>query len=338
MIDVGIIGASGYTGQSLLEILLRHPGVRVKAITSDSLAGKTLSEVFPKLSGLDPLVFEKSDADITTRNIGAVFLCLPHTEAMAVAPKFLAANIKVFDLSADFRLRDAAVYEQWYKAKHSAPEPMAGAVYGLPELYREKIATASLVAVPGCYPTSAILGLAPVMGEDWLDHESIVINSASGVSGAGKKAETQYMLAELYGDFYAYGAPSHRHTPEIEQELSVMAQTRVRVTFIPHLLPVERGIYTTITAKMKDPAGAGRLAREYKDYYEGERFVTVHDSFPKMKWAVGTNRIHISATADGRTGTLIVTSAIDNLVKGASGQAVQCFNIRHGLDEAEGLR
>jgi len=338
MTDIGIIGASGYTGQALLEILLRHPSAKVRAITSDSLNGKALAEAFPQFSKLDNLIFEKHDASAVASKVKAVFLCLPHKEAMAVAPLLLKAGVKVFDLSADFRLKDISVYEQWYKVKHSAPELASEAVYGMPELYRDKIAKADLVAVPGCYPTSAILGLAPVIGADWLDHSSIVINSVSGVSGAGKKTELQYMLAELDGNFYAYGAPSHRHTPEIEQSLSALAGKEVKASFIPHLLPVVRGIYTTITAKMTNPKSADEIFKIYNARYANSRFVTVHPTFPQMRWAVGTNGVHINATVDSRTGTLIVTSTIDNLIKGAAGQAVECFNIRFGLNEAEGLR
>ncbi|MBI4665636.1 MAG: N-acetyl-gamma-glutamyl-phosphate reductase [Nitrospinae bacterium] len=338
MIDAGVFGATGYTGQALLDILLFHPGVNVTALASGSSAGKTLAEVFPQYSGLKPLVFQEPNAPAMAEMVDVVFLCLPHKEAMAVAPVFLEAGKKVFDLSADFRLKDPAVYEQWYKTPHSAPRLLESAVYGQPETRRGQIAAADLIAVPGCYPTSAILGLAPVIDMGWLNRKTIVINSVSGVSGAGKKLESQYMLSELEGNFFAYGAPTHRHTPEIEQELSLLAGENVIVTFIPHLLPTTRGIYTTITADLLAPVSPGKVFERYVEYYRDCRFVHAREGFPQMKWAVGGSNCFVSATVDERANRLIVTSTIDNLLKGAAGQAVQCFNIRHGLDEAAGLR
>ncbi|VAX16059.1 N-acetyl-gamma-glutamyl-phosphate reductase [hydrothermal vent metagenome] len=338
MINVGIIGAAGYTGQTLLSILLSHKHVNVAAITSATFEGQSLSNVFPVFAGTKkPLVFEKPDYDSIVKRCDTFFLCLPHRESMEAAAKLLDAGKVVFDLSADFRLKDHAVYEKWYGVTHTKKDLLASAVYGLPELHGDKIKNASLVAVPGCYPTSAILGLAPVLGESFIDKSSIVINSVSGVSGAGKKAMGDFMLAELEGNFYAYGAPSHRHTPEIEQEFSALTGEKTMVTFIPHLLPTTRGIYTTITAKLTEDKTSGEILNLYKSFYSGSRFVSVHDTFPRMKWAIGSNRLYVSAMADERTSTLIVTSTIDNLVKGASGQAVQCFNIRYGFDEKVGL-
>jgi len=337
MINAGVVGAAGYTGQALLEILLSHPEVCVTAITSETFKGKKLAEAFPRFSTASSLEFENNDIDTVAKKCEAVFLCLPHRESMKHVPKLLDAGLKVFDLSADFRLKDADVYESWYGAAHTAKDLIAKAVYGMPEIHKDEIAAADLVAVPGCYPTSAILGLAPLMAESWVDQSSIVINSVSGVSGAGRKADPSYMLAELEGNFYAYGAPKHRHTPEIEQELGALAGEDIKVTFIPHLLPTTRGIHTTVTMSMKEAKSAGDVTAIYKKFYKDSPFVTVTGGFPRMKWAIGVNSLYVGATVDERTDRLIVTSVIDNLVKGASGQAVQCFNIRYGFDEKEGL-
>lgn len=338
MVDVGVFGASGYTGQALLDILVFHPGVRVTLVTSATHKGKRLEEVFPRLAGLSSLTFEAPDPVSQADMAEVFFLCLPHKEAMDVVPSLLEKGKKVIDLSADFRLKDAGVYEKWYGAAHHAPEYLDMAVYGLPELYASQIAHADLIAAPGCYPTSAILGLAPVIGLDWIKRKSVVINSVSGVSGAGKKLEPQYMLAELEGNFYAYGAPKHRHTPEIEQELSRLAGENVTVTFIPHLLPVTKGIYTTITADLTRPVKPEEALSVYSTFYSGKPFVRTHGSFPQMGWVVDRNVCIISVTVDERAGRIIITSAIDNLVKGASGQAVQCLNLRLGLEETTGLR
>lgn len=338
MVDVGVFGASGYTGQALLDILLFHPGVKVTLVTSSTYKGKRIEEVFPKLAGVSPLTFEEPDPVSQSGRAELFFLCLPHKEAMAVAPTLLEKGKKVIDLSADFRLKDAEVYEKWYGATHTAPEYLDMAVYGLPELYYEQIAHADLIAAPGCYPTSTILGLAPVIGLDWINRKSVVINSVSGVSGAGKKLEPQYMLAELEGNFHAYGAPKHRHTPEIEQELSRIARENVTVTFIPHLLPVTRGIYTTITADLARSVTAEEAVGLYSTFYSGKPFVRVIPSFPQMKWVVERNACVIGVTVDERAGRIIITSTIDNLVKGASGQAVQCFNLRLGLPQTAGLK
>ena len=337
MIKAGIIGAAGYTGRELIGILLRHPQVDLNLVTSDTSRGKSLAEVFPQYARQKPLMFEGHDLDAAARRCEAVFLCLPHRESMAAAATLLDAGKVVFDLSADFRLKDPAVYETWYGAAHTAPHYITRAVYGSPELYRGQIKEASLIAVPGCYPTSVILAMAPVMGTGLIDHTTIVANSASGVTGAGRKVEQPYMLAELEGNMYAYGAPSHRHTPEIEQELSRLAGAPVTITFIPHLLPVARGIYSTVTAKLARPAARDEVMEMYRAYYRDSRFVTVAPRYPHMRWAVGNNGAFLGAEVDTRTGTLIATAAIDNLVKGASGQAAQCFNIRYGFDEGAGL-
>ncbi len=336
MINTGIIGAAGYTGVELTSLLLDHPEVNLRQITSDTFRGKALAEAFPRFANSAPMIFESHD-DVDMDQLDAIFLCLPHRESMSVAPRFIEAGKKVFDLSADFRLKDSAVYSEWYNTPHTASEYLQRSVYGLPELYKGKIAGADLVAVPGCYPTSAILALAPVMGVDWVDHGSIIINSVSGVSGAGRKTEPDYMFAELEGNFFAYGAPNHRHTPEIEQELTNLAPKPVKVMFIPHLLPTARGIYSTITIKTKQEVTADNAKELYQGFYRDSRFVTVCDSYPHMKWTTGHNGAFINVAVDKRTGSMIITATLDNLIKGASGQAVQCFNISYGFDEAAGL-
>jgi len=338
MINAGIVGAAGYTGAELLKLLTGHREVNVAMVTSDTFCGQKVAEVFPRFTHTRPLEFEDHESVLNTDGLDAVFLCLPHGESMKYVPPLRASDRQVFDLSADFRLEDVSVYEKWYPARHTAAEYSEQAVYGLPEINRELIADADLVAVPGCYPTSAILGLAPIIGADWIDPGSVVINSVSGVTGAGRKAAIPLMYAELANDFHAYGAPDHRHTPEMEQELSKLAGKKVCVTFIPHLAPVARGIYTTITVKMTEPRPIEAIIDQFSAFYRDSRFVSGFGDFPHMKWTLDTNNVMIGAHVDLRSQTLLITSTLDNLVKGASGQAVQCFNIRCGLDEAEGLR
>ncbi len=338
MINAGIVGAAGYTGVELLKLLTGHREVNVAMVTSDTFCGQKVAEAFPRFAHMQSLEFEDHESALNTDGLNAVFLCLPHGESMKYVPALRASGLQVFDLSADFRLEDISEYEKWYSARHTAAEYSKQAVYGLPELNKELVADADLVAVPGCYPTSAILGLAPVIGADWIDPDSIVINSVSGVTGAGRKASIPLMYAELDDDFHAYGAPDHRHTPEIEQELSKLAGKRICVTFIPHLAPVARGIYTTITIKMTEPRPVETVIDQLRDFYRDSLFVSVFDAYPHMKWTLDTNNVMIGAHVDRRSQTLLITSTLDNLVKGASGQAVQCFNIRRGFDEAEGLR
>jgi len=337
MIKVGVIGASGYTGRELIKILLSHPDVDITVATSGSLKGKTLAQAFPEFAESASLEIEGHDAVTSVDRFDTAFLCLPHTKSMAIAPGLIKAGVKVFDLSADFRLKDVSVYEKWYKVKHTAAEYIESAVYGLPEINRDKITTADFVAVPGCYPTSAILALAPVIGEGWIDSGSIVINSVSGFSGAGKNAKEDVAFAEKEKNFFAYSAPGHRHTPEIEQALTNIMGGSVTVAFIPHILPLFRGIYTTVTAKFIKPVARGALLDKFNDFYSDSSFVSITDGYPLMKWARGSNNVFIGAQVDERTSTLIITSTLDNLIKGASGQAVQCFNIRYGLKEGAGL-
>ncbi len=337
MIKVAVIGAAGYTGQTLLGLLLRHTDVEVTAITSHTFEGVALASAFPRFARSAPMVFEKADHEALAEKCDTVFLCLPHKESMSVAGAYLAKGKVVIDLSADFRLKKRDVYEKWYGVEHTATDLLLESVYGMPELYKGRITRADLVAVPGCYPTSAILALAPVIGEKWLDKRGIVVNSVSGLTGAGRKANVDYTVSEMEGNFHAYGAPSHRHTPEIEQELSYLASEEVKVTFIPHLLPVARGIYTTVTAQVDPTLTKNSILERYRAFYQDCPFITVTTGFPMMKWTRETNGAFIGVDIDSRTGTIIVTSTIDNLVKGSSGQAIHSFNIRHGLAETAGL-
>ena len=338
MLNVGIYGASGYTGQELLRILMRHPCARVAAITSRKFKGQPISDIFPNFEKLTDLKYIDASPQEVAKLSDCVFLALPHGEAMAAAPLFLQAGKKVVDLSADFRLRDVALFEQWY-GKHGAPGLLPSAVYGLPELYREEVGKASLVANPGCYPTSAILGLAPALRERIIDPDSIIVDSKSGVSGAGREAVIGSLFCEVDEGFKAYKVSQHRHAPEIEQELSRLAGRDVIISFTPHLLPLNRGILSTIYATLGRDVTTASVLELYREFYRGEKFVRVYreGAFPNVSSVRGTNFCDIGLSVEKRTKRLIVITAIDNLVKGASGQAVQNMNIMFGLEEDAGL-
>jgi N-acetyl-gamma-glutamyl-phosphate reductase len=268
-----------------------------------------------------------------------VFLALPHGVAMEAVPLFLKAGSKVVDLSADFRLRDVKLYEQWYK-EHSAPDLIKKAVYGLPELYRDNIKTAELVANPGCYPTGVILGLAPVLKEGWIDLNSIIVDSKSGVSGAGREPRIELLFCEISEGLKAYKISRHRHMPEMEQELGQLAGRDVKVSFVPHLIPINRGILNTIYAGFKKRVSTSDLIDLYKEFYRGEEFVRIYKvgTFPTVSSVRGSNYCDIGLTLDDRTERIIIVSAIDNLVKGAAGQAIQNMNLMCGLSENTGLK
>jgi N-acetyl-gamma-glutamyl-phosphate reductase len=328
-----IVGASGYSGQELIRLLLRHPHVDVTQFTSRQYAGKSVADVFPRFRGQIDATFTESDANRIDSDVA--FLALPHGVAVEYAPTLLKKGVKVLDLSADFRLKSAAVYKEFYEHEHAAPELLKQAVYGLPEIHREQIRGAKLVACPGCYPTSIILGLAPALKAGLAKTDSIVVNSLSGVSGAGRKVADEYMFTECNESARAYSVPKHRHLSEIEQELSSLAGTDVAISFTPHLIPLNRGIVSTITLslakKVEDALGV------YRDFYKGEAFVRVTASLPDTKNVEMTNFCDISVQVDPRTNRLIVVSVIDNLTKGAAGQAVQCLNLVCGYEETTGL-
>jgi N-acetyl-gamma-glutamyl-phosphate reductase len=339
MTKVAIVGASGYTGVELIRLLLRHPGVEITCITSRQNAGSPVSALFPSLLDRIDLVFDPVDTDLITGKADFIFTALPHKAAMEVVPDFLRAGKKVVDLSADYRLRDVQVYEQWYQP-HSSPELVAEAAYGLPELFRDRIRDARLVANPGCYPTSVALALAPLLEQRLIDPGTLIIDSKSGASGAGRSAKIGSLYCEVNEGFKAYGVGAHRHTPEIEQTLSLLAGKPVVVSFTPHLLPVNRGILSTCYASLKETRQTGELLSLYREYYRGEAFVRVHPEgdLPNVAYVRGSNFCNLGLVSDPRTGRVIVVSAIDNLLKGAASQAVQNMNLMLGLDEGAGLQ
>lgn len=339
MLKVAIVGASGYTGVELIRLLSNHPEIEITAVTSEQSAGKSIAEVFPSLSG----VFEKSLEHISIETIAQkadlLFTALPHQKAMDYVPGFLEHGKKVIDLSADFRIRDAATYGAWYE-EHKAPELLKEAVYGLPELHRTEIKNARLVANPGCYPTSAILALAPLLKNGLIEASSLVIDSKSGVSGAGRSATQDTHFTEVNEGFKAYKVAEHRHTPEIEQELSILAGSQITVSFTPHLLPVNRGILSTIYASVNGEASEESILSIYDKFYAEERFVRVYPkgSFPNINNVKGSNFCDIGIKLDKRTNRVVIISAIDNLTKGAAGQAVQNMNIMYGFPEDTALK
>lgn len=342
-IKTAVVGASGYTGSELLRLLLQHPNVNLCAVTSRQEAGKTIASLFPRYSGLpgSELKFIEPDPDnIAATGARVAFLALPHGVAAEIANALLGRGMKVIDLSADFRIHDAAVYQEFYQHPHPAPILLERAVYGLAEIYDKEIATASLVASPGCYPTSILLPLIPLLRENLIDPHSIIANSMSGVSGAGKKADTAYLFCECNESLRAYGLPKHRHLAEIEQELSIAADKSVRITFIPHLVPVNTGIHSAITANIRKGVDLDQIGAALHKAYANKPFVRLLGAgvCADTKNVTRTNFIDIGWHLDSRTGRLILTSAEDNVVKGAGGQAVQSFNLIFGLDEKAGLQ
>jgi N-acetyl-gamma-glutamyl-phosphate reductase len=339
-IRAAIVGATGYTGVELIRLLIGHPAVEITALTTESYADLPIGEVFPSVSGLLELTCKKLDPHEIAKVADVVFLALPHKTSMAAAVELLPFGKKVVDLSADFRLRDPAVYRRWYGVDHTAPNLLREAVYALPEVYRRQLTTARLAAVPGCYPTAALLGLLPLMKWEVIDPDSVVIDAISGASGAGRKPELPLHFSELEGNFKVYNVASHRHTPEIEQELGRWIGREVQVTFTPHLAAAVRGILATITATLVASKAVEELLDLYREQYELEPFVRIlrEGRFPETKQVCGSNFCDIGVAVDHRTRRCIVVVAIDNLVKGASGQAVQAMNVMSGLDERTGLR
>ncbi|NVN90504.1 MAG: N-acetyl-gamma-glutamyl-phosphate reductase [Desulfuromonadales bacterium] len=339
MLTVAVVGASGYTGLELVRILHGHPEVSVTCVTSERSAGKRIDDLFPTLRGCCDLVLENLEPVRVSGKADFIFTALPHKAAMEVVPTFLTLGKKVVDLSADYRLGDAEVYGAWYE-QHLNPHLLQEAVYGLPELRRDRISGRALVANPGCYPTSIVLGLAPLLKEGLIDLKSIIADSASGVTGAGRAAKVDSLYCEVNEGYKAYGVGGvHRHTPEIEQELSLLAGEQVTITFTPHLVPMDRGILSTIYASPLKQTTTAELAELYSGFYSREPFVRVlpQGSLPSTAFVRGSNFCDISPLVDKRTGRIIVVSAIDNLMKGASGQAVQNMNIVCGFPETMGL-
>lgn len=338
-IKVSIIGATGYTGSELVRILYHHPEVELMSLTTRSYVGMPLSEVYPHLFKYNHLTCEKADLAKIFDISDLVFIALPHGHSMSVAQEGAQYGKKVIDLGADFRFSDYQIYEKWYKVEHQAKKLLPEAVYALPEVNREEIKGAWLVANPGCYPTSAILGLAPLMQEKLIETDSIVIDSKSGVSGAGRGLSLGAHFSEINENFKAYSVAVHRHTPEIEQILGRIAGEQLTITFTPHLMPLTRGILSTAYARLSSDTSVERLRQLYQEYYKDEFFVRLlpEGTLPQTKWVAGTNHCDIGLTVDTRTGRVIVVTAIDNIVKGASGQAVQNMNIICDLPEDTAL-
>jgi N-acetyl-gamma-glutamyl-phosphate reductase len=333
---VAIVGASGYTGEELIKYCSKHQGIELAAISSRQYAGKKVSEVIGFLK--KDYLFEDLKPDEVASRVDVIFLALPHGVSAEYAKPLLHAKKTIIDLSADFRLKDSKKYHEFYDHEHPLPEALSKSVYGLPELYHKQLKEADLIACPGCYPTSILLALSPLVKNQLIDLNHIVINSLSGVSGAGKKVQMDYLFCENNENMRPYGSPKHRHLSEIEQELSLLAGKMVTVSFTPHLVPLTRGMLTTIHAPFK-----GRNAEEvyetFSTFYKNSPFVHFlgDQKFPEVKHVAHTNDAEIAFRLDERTNKLIIFSVIDNLGKGAAGQAMQCFNLRFGFDEREGL-
>ena len=341
-LNAAIFGATGYTGEELIRRLAKHPLVEIVALTSRQAAGKSVSEVFPWLDrrcNLGKLQFEAPEIPNLKGRVEVAFLALPHGVAAEQAAPLLEAGIRVIDLSADFRIKDPQVYEQFYGHKHPVPGLLPSAVYGLPERYRQEIRTANLVAGPGCYPTSILVPLLPLIKAGQIRPSSIVAVSMSGVSGAGRSLDSRLMFVECNESVRAYGLPAHRHLAEVEQEISLAAGETVQIQFAPHLVPLNRGIATTIHVDASSPTTEEQIGATLTTAYGEEPFVRLlpPPNFPDVKNVAYTNAIEVSWRVDPRTGKVILMSAEDNLVKGAAGQAIQCLNAMQGWDETMGL-
>lgn len=336
MIKAGIVGGTGYTGVELLRLLARHPQVEIQAITSRSEAGKQVSELFPNLRGQLDLAFTEPDLD-TLSACDVVFFATPNGIAMTMVPELLKAGVRVIDLAADFRLKDATLWQQWYGMKHACPALLEEAVYGLVEVNREQIKQARLVANPGCYPTAVQLGFLPLLEHGLIDSTSLIADAKSGVSGAGRKAAVSSLMCETSENFKAYGVPGHRHLPEITQGLRVASKNKIGLTFVPHLTPMIRGIHATLYGRLTE---SGKdLQMLYTDYYTDEHFVDVlpAGSHPETRSVRGSNMVRLAVHQPQEGDVVVVLAVIDNLVKGAAGQAVQNMNVMFGFTETGGV-
>ena len=335
---MAVVGATGYTGVELVRILMHHPRVRLTVLTSQQFVGKRISEIYPSLVGRCDLVLEEARVEKIASRIDQAFTALPHGASMEVVAELVEHGKRVIDLSADFRLHDPKTYLQWYRP-HQAPRLLREAVYGLTEIHRKSISKARLVATPGCYPTGAVLGLAPLFAAKMVQG-TVLIDAKSGVTGAGRSGAVEVSFSEVNENFKAYQVGVHRHTPEIEQELSQLAQRSITVLFTAHLVPMSRGILSTMYVELKKSLRDERLAKLYQDFYRHDPFIRIlaPGRFPETKETRGSNDCAIGLRYDSRVGRLVVITAIDNLVKGAAGQAAQNMNLMYGFPEVEGLR
>jgi len=335
---VGIVGATGYTGVELLRLLLLHPEVEVTALTSQKYAGVSIDQVFPSLKKRLQLNCEELTVDEVSKKADFIFTAVPHKTAMEVVPVFYQKGKRIVDLSADFRLKDASVYEKWYQ-KHTSPDLLPESVYGLPELHREEIQNAKIVGNPGCYPTGALIGLIPLVKKELIFLESIVVDAKSGVSGAGRDVVLESLFCEVNGGVKAYKIFAHRHTPEIEQELSQMVRKEIKVTFVPHLIPMDRGILSTTYVRLIKKMKTEELLNVFQAAYREEPFTRVcpKGKLPTTKDVRGSNFCDIGLTVSEADDRAVIVTAIDNLVKGASGEAIQNMNIMLGFPETLGL-
>ena len=333
---VAIVGATGYTGSELVRILVNHPEVEITMITSETYAGKNITDVHPFLQGIADYELHSVE-DIDEANADLVFLALPHGVSMDFVKRFQNKPFKIVDLSGDFRLQTPEVYEEWYQKTHAFSQGFALAKFGLPELFSEEIKQSNLVANPGCFPTGAILGAAPLLADNHIEASPLIVDSKTGVTGAGIKSKPVNLYSNVNDNFKAYGLKKHRHTIEIQEVLGTLAGNDIAVQFTPHLLPVDRGILSTIYAKPKKALTDGELKAIYSSFYAEAPFVRLREQIPATKDVRGSNYCDIYTTYDDRTGMIIVISAIDNLVKGAAGQAVHNMNLMLGLEERAGL-
>lgn len=338
MIDAGIFGATGYAGQQLAWILHNHPEINIKFLNSHNYTNFQTNQIYGNFTGfIEEKYVDMDEAINNLSKVDVIFLSLPHGKAFEITEKALSLGVKVIDLGADFRLNNKETYESWYGVDHLAPSLLGKAVYGLCELNREKIKESNLIANPGCYPTATILALAPLLKHKLIKTDSIIIDAKSGVSGAGRSANIASLYCECNESIKAYGAPLHRHTPEIEQELGKIAGENLMVSFTPHLVPMNRGILSTCYGSLTKAIDEEDLQEIYGEFYKDEYFVKVLETLPETRWVRGSNLCHIGFRIDKRTGRVVVVSAIDNLVKGAAGQAVQNMNLMFGFKETRGL-
>jgi len=339
MIKVGIIGATGYAGSELIRLLMGHKEVEIKWYGSKSYKDKKYYEVYQNFFHFTDDICKGEDLEKISQTVDVIFTATPQGFCSSLINEEILSNTKVIDLSADFRIKDVNTYEKWYELKHPSPQFINKAVYGLCEINRNEIKDAKLIANPGCYPTCTVLSLYPLLKDGLIDMNSLIVDAKSGTTGAGRGAKTDNLFCEVNENIKAYGLTNHRHTPEIEEQLSYAGGKDIIINFTPHLIPMNRGILTTSYASLTEKTSYEEICHVYKKYYENEKFIRIldEDVFPQTKWVQGSNFVDINFKLDYRTNRIIVVGAMDNLVKGAAGQAVQNMNIMFGLEESEGL-